>query len=635
MCGLAGFLLDVPRPIDAMERQLWTMGDMLAHRGPDHSAVWTDGSVGFSHRRLSIIDRSPSGHQPMVDRSARFRVMCNGEIYNFRELRRELEGVGHVFRGKSDTEVIAEGYAAWGVGLFERLDGMFAIAVWDGPARKLVLARDPFGKKPLSYAITPGAFLFGSEAKAILAWPGFERRVDMEAVHHYLSFQYVPQPWSAFAGIRKVPPGHVMVFESGLLPKAQAYYRLPTPADARKRSEADLISEIRHCLAESVRRRLVSDVPVGAFLSGGIDSSTVVALMAQSGVAPIRTFSIGFERQDFDERPFARLVAARFDTDHREFLVKADATAVLPKLAWHYGEPFADSSAIPTFLVSQMAREYVGVALNGDGGDEAFLGYDSYGRYWRCRWIEKIPTGLRRAISRRAERVDVWNDSSRLRRGLAWRAADLDERGSRRHARFMAYFGDGDKAAAYGPVLRPFLRSSSLDLWEPWFAQAPDMPSGSAWCDIHTYLPDGLLVKVDIASMAHGLEVRSPFLDRAVMALAATIPADQKFAGGVQKGLLRRAVADLLPASIVSRPKRGFGVPIQQWLAEDIHAFARDMLLSTVARERGLFEPRAIERMLDEHRLGRRLHHTRLWAALCLELWWRMWIDSPVVPNHS
>jgi asparagine synthase (glutamine-hydrolysing) len=392
--------------------------------------------------------------------------------------------------------------------------------------------------------------------------------------------------------------------------------------------------EIRHCLADAVRRRLVSDVPVGAFLSGGIDSSTVVALMARASSAPIQTFSIGFERQDFDERPFARLVAKRFGTDHHEFLVDADAATILPKLAWHYGEPFADPSAIPTYLVSQLARGHVGVVLNGDGGDEAFLGYDSYGHYWRHRWIEGIPIGLRRAVSRRAERVDFWKESSRLRRGLAWRVADFDERGSRRHARFMAYFGDGDKAAAYGPALRPFLPSSSLDRWERWFAQASDMLSGAAWCDIHTYLPDGLLVKVDVASMAHGLEARSPFLDRAVMALAATIPAEQKFVGGVQKGLLRRAVADLLPVDIVNRPKRGFGVPIQQWLAGDLHAFARDVLLSAEARQRGLFESRAIERMLDEHRQGRRLHHTRLWAALCLELWSRMWIDAPVVPKH-
>src|SRR5215813_14175469 len=515
MCGITGFLLDQPRSDrNALSRTLGKMTAVLRHRGPDDRGVWTDGLCGLGHARLSIIDLSPSGRQPMADGAGRVHVAFNGEIYNFLELRGEL---------------------------------------------------DRLGKKPLVYSQHNGAVLFGSEIKALLCWPGVPRRPNMQAIHDYLTFQYVPAPQSAFEGIERVPPAHYLEVRPGGTVRLQRYWSLPSPDAARPRPDAELREEFIAQLRAAVRYRMIADVPIGAFLSGGVDSSAVVAMMAEQSSAPVRTFSIGFEEEGFDERAYARIVARRYATDHHEFVVKPDIVHLLPKLVWHYGEPYADSSAVPSFYVSELARRHVKVVLNGDGGDESMLGYT---RYSACRprgWIDRLPHALRVAAGHGSEHAPLWVEKVRVMRVLRRWAAQAGHLDSRRYEPSISYFSARDKAMGYGDAMATNGFSNSLDLLEPYFAQAPSMVAGAAWADIHTYLPDDLLVKMDIATMAYGLEARSPLLDHELMSWAAAIPDTQKMAGET-KQLMKRALEPYLPNDILYRPKMGFGVPIDRWL---------------------------------------------------------------------
>src|SRR6516225_10969872 len=407
MCGISGFLLThATLPGAAAESRLWAMIATLRHRGPDDEGVWTNDRAGLAHARLSIIDLSPAGHQPMGSADESVWVTFNGEIYNFMEIRRELEAAGYRFRSRSDTEIIVSGWHAWGPKIFSRLRGMFALAIWDQRLQRLVLARDRVGKKPLYYALTAEAFLFGSEIKALLAWPGVRRAPDLLAIDRYLTLGYVPAPDTAFAGIRKLPAAHYLVVETRadrtlVEPELIRYWRLPEPSAARRqRRLADLRRELVARLEEAVRLRLISDVPLGAFLSGGVDSSAVVAMMARVGGGRVKTFSIGFSAKEYDETRYARMVAERYATDHEEFVVKPDAVAVLPRLVWHYGEPFADPSAVPTYYVSELARRKVTVALNGDGGDECFLGYSRYKAMRYLSWLDSMPRWSRVELQR-------------------------------------------------------------------------------------------------------------------------------------------------------------------------------------------------------------------------------------------
>ena len=390
MCGIAGVWS--PEPLaEGTDARLRAMADVLVHRGPDGEGVWTDGQVGLSHRRLAIIDLSPAAAQPMSDAEGVIHVVHNGEVYNFPQLREELMALGYQFKSRSDTEVIVNGYKQWGEAVVGRLRGMFAFAIWDSRNRRLLLARDRAGQKPLYYTWRDGTLIFGSEIKAILAWPGVPREPDLTAIHHYLTFMYVPAPFTAFAGIRRLAPAHTMVVEADGASRIERYWSLPAPEAARPRPRAELAEEITARLDEAVRLRMISDVPLGAFLSGGVDSAAVVASMARVSDRPVKTFTIGFAHDQYDERRYARMVADRFATDHNEFVVEADAVSVLPQIVWHYGEPFADSSAIPTWYVSELTRRHVTVALNGDGGDESFLGYP---RYTGCRvgaWADALP----------------------------------------------------------------------------------------------------------------------------------------------------------------------------------------------------------------------------------------------------
>lgn len=635
MCGLAGFwAADAVGPVEEMEARLGAMIATLHHRGPDDRGVWSDGRVGLAHARLSIIDLSSHGHQPMSDPSGRVQVVFNGEIYNFQELRAELEGLNCHFDSQCDTEVIVHGYLQWGEGLFARLNGMFAIALWDATEQRLLLARDRVGKKPLYYGWHDNTLIFDSEIRAVLMWPGMPREANYEAIHHYLTYQYVPAPWTAFDGILKLPAAHYMVVEPNGRSRIERYWQLPTAEAEIERPAEQICEELRFELKEAVRSRLMSDVPLGALLSGGVDSSAVVAMMAELGVGTIKTFSIGFNEADYDETRYARQVAEQFGTEHHQQIVEPDALAILPQLVWHYCQPFADISAIPTFYVSQMAREQVTVVLNGDGGDENFMGYDRYQRMATTQY-DRIPAPLRGMMGAMGRAMPVQTEQIRLLRGVRCILLAAGERDSRRYAPYLVYFGEGDKQLAYGDTMRAHLADSSLDLLDPYFAECDDPASGAARADFHTYLPDDLMVKVDIASMAYGLEARSPLLDHRFLEWAATIPTDQKLAGGVSKKIFKQALEPVLPHDILYRKKMGFGMPVEHWIRDDMRAFCYDTLLSEKAKKRGLFRPEYVQGILDEHCAGSRLHHTRIWGLLMLELWFCMWIDADELPTEA
>ena len=636
MCGIGGFLVaPTAATRNELEARLWAMIATLRHRGPDDEGVWTDGRAGLAHARLSIIDPSPAGHQPMSSADGRVWISYNGEVYNFAEIRKDLELLGYPFRSRSDTEVIVDGWHAWGPRIFSRMRGMFALAIWDSRSQHLVLARDRIGKKPLYYAATAEAILFGSEIKALLAWPGMPRRPNLAAIDRYFALAYVPAPDTAFVGIRKLPPAHYLIIDAvaeGRLsePQPVRYWRLPEPAAPwRARPAVELRRELVQQLEEAVRLRLVSDVPLGAFLSGGIDSSAVVAMMARAGAGTVKTFSIGFSAKEYDETRFARMVAERYATDHEELIVEPDAVAVLPRLVWHYGEPFADPSAIPSYYLAELARHRVAVALNGDGGDECFLGYGRYKAMNYLSALDKMP-GWGRA---RLEELLRLAPRSVERRGKILRIREVlrvSTGGSGlRYAPTLVSFTDDDKQEGYGGAMRGHLERSAAELFDPYFAESDSLVSGGNRADLHTYLPDDLMVKVDVASMAHGLETRSPLLDHVLVEWALGVPAQVKMARGVTKALFKSAMAPYLPAALLHRPKMGFSCPVDQWFRNELKQIAYDTLLSQSARQRGFFRPDYVRRLLDEHCALRRDHHSRLWTLLMLELWCRMWIDAP------
>jgi asparagine synthase (glutamine-hydrolysing) len=633
--GIVGVLTAGRASPAEIEAHLWRMVGMLRHRGPDDEGVWTDGRAGLANTRLSIIDLSPAGHQPMASADGQVWIAHNGEIYNFPDIRRELETLGYHFRGRSDTEVVVNGWHAWGPQIFARLRGMFALALWDSRARRLVLARDRLGKKPLFWAATPSGLVFGSEIKALLTWPDLPRLPDLAAIDRYLSLQYVPAPDTAFAAVKKLPAAHYLSVSTTLdggLSAAELvrYWRLPAALHGTPhRPRAELHDELRTLIEEAVRLRLVADVPLGAFLSGGIDSSTVVAMMARAGGGRVKTFSIGFAAKEYDETRYARMVAERYATEHEEYIVEPDAVAVLPRLVWHYDEPFADPSAIPTYYVAELARRKVAVALTGDGGDECFFGY---GRYRAMRYLarlDRLPgwgrTGIAQALAVLPPSLARRFRLPRIHEVLRAPA----DRPEQRYAPMIAFFSVDDRESGYGEALRGRLGDTPFDLLAPYFAETGELVAGANRADFHTYLPDDLMVKVDVATMAHGLEARSPLLDHVLVEWAAGVPAAVQLAGGVTKALLRSAMATALPRAVLTRPKHGFGIPLDRWFRTDLKEFAYDTLLSRSAVERGLFQPGYVRRLLDEHCSFRRLNHTRLWALLVLELWFRMWIDPP------
>ncbi|MCW5970255.1 MAG: asparagine synthase (glutamine-hydrolyzing) [Blastocatellales bacterium] len=603
----------------------------IHHRGPDAEGFWSDPHCTLGHRRLAIIDLSESGRQPLSNEDGTVWITFNGEIYNFQQLRSRLESLGHRFRTRTDTETIVHAYEQWGTDCLKHLRGMFAFGVWDAPRRRLFLARDRVGKKPLFYSRSGDRLLFASELQGILADAEVSREVDHSAINAYLSWGYIPAPHTAFRPIRKLPPAHFLVLEetpAGWVEKVERYWRLDY-APKLKLDEREACEALREKLSEAVRLRMISDVPLGAFLSGGIDSSIIVGLMAQQSAQPVKTFSIGFNEAAWDETEHAERIARRWGTDHRKFIVEPNAIEVLPKLVRHYGEPYADSSAVPTFYVSQLTRNEVTVALNGDGGDESFAGYERYLGNRIASYIRGVPGSGAAARLLGSVIPDSLDSKSRLRRArrfLQVAAEPMDVR----YGRWVGYFSGADKSEMYSREFRAGLNGSSPEGWmEEHFARAArlDPVEAAMAVDVETYLPYDLLVKVDITSMANSLEARSPFLDHEVMELAARLPVGMKLRGRESKYILKRAFGDLLPRENVERRKMGFGAPVSEWFRGEMKDLLRDALLSEQSRRRGYFDERAVRRRFGDHVERRADHGFALWNLLMLELWHREFID--------
>jgi len=632
MCGICG-LYNFGSGEPVAEELLRGMMAALRHRGPDAEGTYlspTCPALGLGHTRLSIIDLT-GGCQPMANEDGAVWVVQNGEIYNYRELRRDLEARGHRFQSESDTEVILHLYEEHGTACLGHLRGMFAFALWDERRRRLFLARDRLGVKPLVYWTDGERFAFASEARALLRLPGVPRELEPEALHHYLTLAYVPSPLTMFRGIRKLPPAHFLLV--GERVGEPTRYWEPGFDREEPRPEAEYAEALRETLREATRLRLRSDVPLGAFLSGGIDSSITVALMSTLTEEPVKTFSIGFAERAYDELAYARLIAGRYHTDHHEFTVRPDALAVLPRLVWFYGEPFADSSALPTYYVSQVTRQFVTVALTGDAGDECFAGYPRYQAVRLASYFDGLPGWLRRVLT-----IPLWQQLPagleqksplrRLKRLLGALALPPETR----YLTWIAYFTEEQKRSLYqADLTRATAHLSTAHLFEERFAEVAgrDPLTAATYVDLMTYLPDDLLVKVDVASMAHALECRSPFLDHKVVELAARMPIGLKLRGRQSKYLLKKTFADLLPEEILHRAKMGFGMPIARWFRGELRGFLTDVLLGPPARARGYFQMPVVQQLITEHANGVFDHGYRLWALLWFELWCRMFLDAP------
>jgi asparagine synthase (glutamine-hydrolysing) len=628
MCGIAGFATaDGSTP----DRQLVkAMADTIAHRGPDGEGYLIQPGIGFGHRRLSIIDLA-GGAQPIADEREDCWVMFNGEIYNFLELRPDLEARGHAFRTRSDTEVIVHLFEEKGAAAIPLLRGMFAIAAWDRRSRTLMLARDRAGKKPLYWFADGRGIYFASEIKALLLLPNCPREIDPAAIDLYLAYEAIPGTGTIFKGVHRLAPASVLTWTPSTGPRIETYWR----ADWRTKTTMPYEEAKRHLrelIVDATRARLISDVPLGAFLSGGVDSSAVVSAMAECSSGPVKTFSIGFPQQDFDETRYARMVAHKFGTTHEEFIVEPNAIEILPTLAWQYDQPFADSSALPTFYVSRMTRQRVTVALNGDGGDELFGGYERYRALIVRGLYHAATTPAVRGLAERLARAMPGSSSaeSSLRKVRMFADAargTLDEFNLRMFNHRM--FEGVERRRLYSPDFAARLGSVDADRYflermvESAEQAGSDPVDRALWTDTQMYLPDTLLVKVDIAAMSVSLEGRSPLLDTNVMEFAASLPRTWKVTARQTKKILKEAHEGILPHDVLYRRKMGFSVPIKHWLRSELYSYTRDILLDPASIRRGYFRRDVVERLLEDHRAGRRNNATRLWALLMLEHWHR------------
>jgi len=627
MCGIAGKVSLSKRQVT--EKEISQMIRVIVHRGPDDSGIYLDRNVGLGFRRLAIIDLSPLGHQPMSYKN-RYQIVFNGEIYNFQKEKKDLETRGHKFKSKTDTEVILALYDEYREKCLDHLRGMFAFAIYDAKERTLFCARDRVGKKPFKYYHNKEVFLFASELKAILTQAEYRREPDYEAIHHYLTLQYVPAPQTGFVGINKLPPGHYLTLDivTGKL-EIKEYWRL----DYSKKlhlSEMEWRERIMTTLEESVRLRMMADVPLGAFLSGGIDSSAVVGIMARNSSEAVRTFSIGFEEEEFSELEYARIVANLFKTDHTEFIVKPDTIEVLPLLVKHYEEPYADSSALPTYYISKMARDHVTVALNGDGGDENFAGYSRYSvqkfamlydNFLFFNNIVALPVAKALLATFRStffERVERFARTLSLSYPV-------------RYLNYTCYFSNEAKRNLYTEnFLQRVWRSDTFALFAEKFSQAqtPDKLDQTLYVDFTTYLPDDLLVKVDIATSAVSLEGRSPFLDHKMLEMTAQIPFNLKLKGlNNKKYILKKTLEGFIPNEVMYRTKRGFSAPIGNWFRGTLKNYTKEILLSARATDRGLFKREAVRQLLHSHESTNINLANQIWALLTLELWFREYFD--------
>ena len=628
MCGITG-KVDLGGPVD--QALIERMCGVIEHRGPDSRGVHCEDGVGLGVQRLAIIDVA-HGDQPIFNEDGSVAVVMNGEIYNHRELQDELTARGHRFGSHADTEVLVHLYEELAARLVDRMRGMFAFAIWDRRERRVMLARDRVGKKPLFYSHDGSRLWFASEVRSLLEDPEVDRAVDLRAIDAYLGLMYVPHPLSAFEAVEKLPPASTLIFSDHGI-EIDRYWSLDYERKLEDVPRPELEERLRELIREATRIRLESEVPLGAFLSGGIDSSAVVAAMAEQTSEPVRTFSIGFHDEEFDEVSYARTIAERFGTDHREFTVEPKALEIMPRLVRHYGEPFADPSAIPSFYLAELTSRHVTVALNGDGGDESFAGYPRYvannllGRLdWLPRPLQRAAPRITRPLGEGPRDNSARSRIARLSRGLAmepweryalWMSA-IDSTGRRRleSDELRGAIGDADAAAwierAWSDSLAPGQIDRMLDV------------------DVGTCLPGDLLVKMDIATMAYSVEARSPFLDHELMEFAASLPEDLKLSGTDGKRILKSALRGWLPDEVLDRRKMGFGVPLARWFREDLAHLPGEILLDSRTLGRGYFVPGEIERMIGEHRGSQADHSLRLWTLIQLEMWHREVVEAPV-----
>ena len=621
MCGIAGFADATPSGRPAEFNLVHRMCEVIRHRGPDDEGIHVEPGVGLGMRRLSIIDLS-GGRQPIHNETSTIWVVFNGEIYNYRELRAELEAHGHHFATSSDTETIVHAYEQWGEDVFRRLRGMFGIALWDRPNRTLLLGRDRAGQKPLHYAERRGRLYFASEIKSLLAAGAIDPALDFAALDHYLTFLYTPRDASIFEGVHKLPPGHYLRWRDGRV-EVKQYWQI-ADRETFPGSEAEAVEALGAVLQDAVRSHMISDVPLGAFLSGGVDSSAVVGMMARASSQPVKTFSIGFDEPEFDELEHARTVASHFGTDHHEFVVRPDGLTILEDLIGHFDEPFADSSAIPTWYVSEIARRHVTVVLSGDGGDELFGGYDRYLPHPRVAQFDRLPLpGLRAAASLAWPLLPHGAKGKNFLRHVAQEPAG-------RYLDSIALFHADERTALYTDDVRTRLRAESEAALARHFDRFAALPHDSRMMrfDFETYLPEDVLTKVDRMSMAHSIESRVPLLDNEVIDFAATLPARFKIRNGRRKHILKETLRTLLPDSILNRRKQGFGVPLGTWFRGGLTDLFSDVLDAPRTKQRGYFEPVFVSRLLREHLSGTRDHTLRLWQLLVFELWHRHYLDT-------
>jgi len=625
MCGIVGLVRNDEKPVD--RALLARMNDAIRHRGPDDDGFYVKGPVGLGMRRLAIIDLK-SGQQPIHNQDETTWIVFNGEIYNYLELRQRLEKLGHTFYTNSDTEAIVHAYDQYGTDCPKHLRGMFAFAIWNERTQELFLARDRVGKKPLLYAEVNGQLVFGSEFNALLQHPDISREIQPEAIDTYLSFMCVPAPLTAYRSIRKLEPGHWLRWRKGEI-SIERYWQ-PDFSKKLDISEEEAGQRTIEILRDSVKVRLMSEVPLGAFLSGGIDSSAVVALMSQESTERVKTFSIGFEEQDFSELHHARRVAEWVGADHHEFIVRPDAVEILPLLVEHYGEPYADSSAVPTYYVARETRKHVTVALNGDGGDESFAGYERYAAMQLAENYRRVPKFVRQSLNVGVGLIPTSElGRSRLRSGKRFlEAASLPK--VDRYLRWVSIFDAPAKSALYSDSFKSETTLGyAKSVLEPWFVRAngSGFVDASLLADLMTYLPNDLLVKVDIATMAVSLEARSPFLDHHVIEFAASLPERFKLRGLTTKYLLKKVLRKLLPSENLDRRKMGFGVPIGHWFRGKMQSFLREVILSEKALNRRLFKPETVRQLVEQHTEGKRDYSHQLWTLLMLELWFQRFID--------
>ncbi|HHS14084.1 MAG TPA: asparagine synthase (glutamine-hydrolyzing) [bacterium] len=620
MCGICGIVNRESENIPD-EQILTRMCETLRHRGPDDSGRTVMGPAGLAMRRLSIIDLS-TGHQPIVNEDGSIAIVFNGEIYNHLILRKELEGLGHVYRTASDTETILHGYEAWGVSFFERLNGMFGVAIWDSNTGSLLLGRDRLGIKPLYYSANAERILFGSEIKAILACPDVKRDLDLTALNNYFTFEYIPSPRSIFEDIRKLEPGHWLRWSRGEW-ESKPYWTLKTVETPI--SEEKAVETLRALFQDSVKLRLLSDVPLGAFLSGGIDSSVMVGAMAGYSPEPVKTFSIGFKESSYNELSYARAVSRKYGTEHHEFILEADALALTEKLIRHLDEPFGDFSIFPTYLVSRMARKFVKVSLSGDGGDELFGGYDTYrAQLFDRRFYHRLPRVLKRKLIekivmglRPTEQKKGWINSSRRYVQGTLLPKELG------HVRWMVFLDQAEREAFFLRDIHEAMHPNPYDFIDKYRTAATHVGevSRAGFVDVNTYLVDNILVKVDRMSMAASLEARVPYLDHRLVELAFRLPPHLKMRGFDTKVLLKKAFWSSLPPEVQKRGKQGFSIPIKNWIRAELKPMMLDLLCESRLRRQGLFNAVFIQNLIGEHLSGSHNHSHKLWSLMVFQQW--------------